>query len=151
MILWRISQYPTLDGGGGLYGSARWHSLGRRIVYFAESPAGALIEVLVHLELRLESLPKGYRLIKVEAGVDASTERIDAAGLKEGWQESVRVTQRIGDSWLESRSSAFLAVPSVIVPETSNWLFNPEHSHSRMVSLKWHRPFPVDTRLLRLA
>jgi len=67
MILWRISNHATLDGQGGLYASGRWQPEGRSVVYLAENPAGALVEVLVRLELDLGHLPKSYRLLKAEA------------------------------------------------------------------------------------
>ena len=57
MFLWRISNYRTLDGRGGLETSARWHSQGRPIVYLAESVSGALLEVLVHFELVRHGFP----------------------------------------------------------------------------------------------
>ena len=47
MFLWRISNHSALDGRGGLYAPARWHSQGHPVVYLATSPAGALVEVLV--------------------------------------------------------------------------------------------------------
>ena len=58
MFLWRISNHRTLDGRGGLETSARWHTLGRPVVYLAESVASALLEVLVHLELSPVGLPR---------------------------------------------------------------------------------------------
>jgi len=58
MFLWRISNHATLNGRGGLYTSARWHTAGRLVVYLAESSAGALLEALVHLELKPGRLPK---------------------------------------------------------------------------------------------
>ena len=51
MILWRISAYADLSGTGGLRVSGRWHQAGRPVVYAATSPPGAMLEVLVHLEI----------------------------------------------------------------------------------------------------
>jgi RES domain-containing protein len=48
MVLWRISRHRELSGTGGLRASGRWHHAGHRIVYLAESPAGALLEVCAH-------------------------------------------------------------------------------------------------------
>ena len=64
MFLWRISNHAALDGRGGLLAGARWHMAGQPIVYLAESPAGSLLEVLVHLELDLDNLPKSFKLSK---------------------------------------------------------------------------------------
>ena len=62
MDLWRLTEFPTLDGEGGRLYSARWHTAGSPIVYLAASPPGALIEILVHLELDENELPPSYRL-----------------------------------------------------------------------------------------
>ena len=81
MFLWRISNHSTLDGRGGLHAAARWHSQGYAIVYLAASPAGALVEVLVHLELDPQRLPASYRMLKAEAPDEAQPRRITAASL----------------------------------------------------------------------
>ena len=64
MTLWRISEHAALDGGGGLSFSARWHTAGRRIVYCAPNPATALLEVLVHTEIRIENVPVSFRYLR---------------------------------------------------------------------------------------
>jgi len=50
MRLWRISDHANLSGDGGIFFSARWHSRGKRIVYLADHPASALLEVIVHVD-----------------------------------------------------------------------------------------------------
>jgi RES domain-containing protein len=50
MELWRISNYADLSGAGGLRAAGRWHSQGKRIVYLADHPSSALLEMLVHLD-----------------------------------------------------------------------------------------------------
>jgi len=47
MELWRISNYADLSGAGGLQAAGRWHTRGKRIVYLADHPASALLEMLV--------------------------------------------------------------------------------------------------------
>src|SRR2546430_13738089 len=81
MILWRISNHTTLDGRGGLYASGRWHTEGRPIVYLSEKPPGALVEVLVHLELDPAHFPRSYRLLKAEAPEDLSVRTVAGAEL----------------------------------------------------------------------
>ena len=56
MLLWRISNHLSLAGEGGLRASGRWYSRGRRIVYCAQSPAAALLEILVHFEIDVSDL-----------------------------------------------------------------------------------------------
>jgi RES domain-containing protein len=147
MILWRISNHRNLDGHGGLIAHARWHSLGRRIVYFAETPAGALLEALVHLELDIDSLPSSYRLLKVEAQESVKMKHLSLGDLAKGWVADQASTREMGDGWLAWRESALLRVPSAIVPETFNVLLNPEHEHARRLKIVGHHKYPWDQRL----
>jgi RES domain-containing protein len=148
MLLWRISNHRTLDGRGGLETSARWHTQGRPIVYLAESVAGALLEVLVHLELSPVRLPKSYRLLKVEAPDDISIETLRAADLRENWADDETLTRTVGDQWLPSKRTALLRVPSAIVPETLNLLLNSAHEEARRMKIVSHREYPWDLRLI---
>jgi RES domain-containing protein len=149
MLLWRISNHASLNGAGGIDYPGRWHLRGMRVVYCAASPPGALIEVLVHLELDDLSFPRQYQLLKVKGPEAATKESVDASTLPVNWQDDMAVTARIGDVWLRRRSSALLEVPSAIMPETSNWLLNPEHPDTAQFSIEWHHRFSLDGRLLR--
>ena len=64
--LWRISNYHSLNGKGGLKYPGRWHNAGLPVVYLAESPAGALLETLVHLMVDPEDIPDEFQLLAVE-------------------------------------------------------------------------------------
>ena len=148
MILWRISKHSRLDGRGGLFASARWHTRGRRVVYFAESPAGALLEALVHLELPPDAYPTNYGLLKTEVRGRISVRTLQADDLSPNWFRDLIVTQTLGDEWLMSRDTLLLRVPSAIVPETSNVLLNPEHPDTNQMRILWHEEYPWDARLL---
>jgi RES domain-containing protein len=148
MMLWRISRHSTLDGHGGLLASARWHSQGRSIVYLAESPAGALLESLVHLELTPDAYPAHYGLLKAEASDEISVRTLGPGDLSGDWVGNVILTRTIGDEWLASQSTVLLRVPSAIVPETFNVLLNPEHPEAGRVQVLWHAEYPWDARLL---
>src|SRR5579862_7464036 len=125
--LWRISKFHSLSGEGGLRYSARWHSAGRRIVYLAESPAGAMIEVLVHLELNEKTWPSNYDLMRVVVpdGIEIVTIQVTD---DESWKLDLNVSRGLGDEWLASGRTALARVPSVILPKTWNVLLNPEHT-----------------------
>lgn len=147
MRVWRISNHARLDGAGGLRASGRWHSRGRRIVYCAESPAAALLEILVHLELAPDDLPLRYRLLAIELPDDLPGGRIEPATLPPGWTEDVASTRARGDAWLAAGRTARLDVPSALVPETWNILLNPAHpdaARARIVTIGEH---PLDARL----
>ena len=147
MLLWRISNYADLTGAGGMLASARWHTAGRPIVYLAETPAGALLEVLVHLELDEAHRPATYQLLQIEAPEGIAVQRTDLASLSPDWRVREAETQGKGDAWLRAGETVFLSVPSAIVPETSNWLLNPRHADAALLRITRRLAAPYDARL----
>jgi RES domain-containing protein len=146
--LWRISNHRSLSGEGSLRYSARWHTAGRPIVYLAASPAGAIIEVLVHLELQEEELPPSYTLLGIEAPASLATEEI-RTGAKDDWKTNLGLSRRLGDQWLKSGATALACVPSAILPDTRNYLLNPLHRDARQVRIASATKATFDPRLLR--
>jgi RES domain-containing protein len=150
MFLWRISNHAGLEGRGGLLASARWHTRGRAVVYLAKSPAGALIEVLVNLELDAARLPGSYTMLKVEAPDDIQVMRVEVASLPEGWAGDMSISRSRGDEWLVGGESALLEVPSAILPATFNVLLNPQHPDAARVRVVWQRAYPYDRRFFKV-
>jgi RES domain-containing protein len=146
--LWRISDFSELNGEGGLLYSARWHTAGRPIVYLAESAAGAMLEVLVHLELEDNDLPRPYNLLKVSVPESIQIERLSISG-GDSWKDDERITQAIGNEWLVAERSALARAPSAIMPSTWNYLLNPSHPDAARVEIIEVTPAEFDTRLLR--
>ena len=134
MILWRISAFPDLTGRGGLFASGRWHRVGQPAVYLAESPAGAMLEVLVHLEVDPEDLPENLRLMRV-AVAEEIYQHAYVPELPDDWRDRRDVTQNLGTAWLSRVDSALMRVPSAIMPHTHNWLLNPRHPQAENLSL----------------
>jgi RES domain-containing protein len=149
MILWRISNYADLLGVGAMAASARWHTAGRPLVYLAESPSSALLEILVHLEADEDDRPDSYQLLKIEVADDVATESVSLTSLPPHWKGDAAVTRAMGDDWLERGATALLRVPSVITPETHNWLLNPRHTDAKRAAVV-HIDRPLyDSRLFR--
>lgn len=145
--LWRISNHHSLSGEGGLKYAARWHSAGHRIIYLAESPAGAMVEVLVHLELE-DELPQGYTLLRVKLPDKLPIEEI-AVPEGDGWKSNLHLSRRLGDEWLGRRETALARVPSAILPNTSNYLLNPLHRDAKLVQVMASTRAKYDPRLLK--
>jgi len=146
---WRISQFADLSGDGGLRAAARWHSKGRPIVYLAESPAGAMLERLVHLPEIDGPLPRTYDLLEVIAPDHLEVrELLPLADID--WKEHPEMTRRTGDVWLASAETALARVPSAIVARTWNILLNPQHpdvAHLQIASVLQER---FDNRLFQI-
>ncbi|MGH9478381.1 MAG: RES family NAD+ phosphorylase, partial [Terriglobales bacterium] len=125
MIFWRISRHRALSGAGGLRAAGRWHHAGNPIVYLAASPAEALLEVCVHTSA--SDIPPEYTLQKIEGPATQAAATIRITNLPPDWRDNPELTRDTGTAWLERGGSVLLKVPSAIVPETANWLFNPLH------------------------
>jgi RES domain-containing protein len=148
VVLWRISNHASLAGDGGLRASGRWHTRGRRIVYCAENPAAALLEILVHFEIGIRDLPTRYRLLKINAPDDLQMDRVSRGDLDSDWIENLQATRAIGDAWLTKAATPLLAVPSAVVPDTSNVLVNPAHPAAKRIGIARVSSHVIDPRLL---
>jgi RES domain-containing protein len=146
-VYWRISAFADLTGQGGLLAGGRWHTAGRPVVYLADTPSSAMLEVLVHLEIDPEDLPDKLRLLRVQVPEEVGIQKV--SGLPLDWEVMPEHTRQIGNAWLEAGSSLLLQVPSAIMPHTTNVLFNPRHPHARQASLTMET-LELDTRLLPL-
>jgi RES domain-containing protein len=144
MMLWRISRHRDLSGTGGLRASGRWHYAGRPVVYLAESPASALLEVCVHTSAN--DVPQDFTLLRVE-GPNAHIPVIRIADLPADWTSRLEVTRDLGTAWLEKGTAALLKVPSAIVPETANFVFNPLHADAARFQITAAFSYPFDPRL----
>jgi RES domain-containing protein len=148
MRLWRISNHASLSGDGGLHASGRWHSRGRRIVYLADHPASALVEVMAHLEIDAEDLPTHYQLLGVEVPESAAITAFDENDLPHGWRQQLLLTRARGDDWLRAGATALLRVPSAIVPEAANYLLNPAHPDAARMTIASAIRAAFDPRLM---
>src|SRR3984957_5659656 len=101
MDLWRLCRrpYADLSGEGARIFGGRWNSPGRPMVYFAEHPALAALEVRVHLDLPFDLLPADYVLMQADIP--------DPIGI-----DPADTTVAAGDAWLIAASSATVRVPS---------------------------------------
>jgi RES domain-containing protein len=139
MELWRLCRrpYADLSGEGARRLGGRWNSPGRPVVYLAEHPALAALEVRVHLDLPFELLPADFVLTRVTVPDD----------LVSGLDAIPQATAAAGDAWLVSARSAALRVPSVLIPHTLNVLLNPRHPLAEQARIVTIEPFGFDPRL----
>lgn len=147
MELWRISNYEDLSGLGGMRASGRWHTRGRRVVYLADHPASALLEMLVRMDLDL--IPPAYTLLRVTAPDIVEDEYIDIDALPADRRRQFATTRRLGDDWLDRSQTALLEVPSAIVPHARNVRLNPVHANAVSITVTEVIHAPFDPRLVR--
>ncbi len=104
------------------------------MVYLADHPALAALEVRVHLDLPFDLLPSDYVLMQVDVPEPKGLEPADT-------------TVIAGDNWLAASSSATVRVPSVLVPHAWNLLLNPRHPDAVRAEILEIEPFRFDPRL----
>lgn len=115
------------------------------MVYLAESPAGALLEVCVHTSAN--NVPPHYTLLAIEAGDRVSLESVEQAKLPADWTTSPEITREIGAAWLREHRSCLLRVPSALVPATFNVMLNPLHPDTASVRIQSAVKYPFDPRI----
>ncbi|MGI0119632.1 RES family NAD+ phosphorylase [Zooshikella sp. RANM57] len=152
---WRIAApdyaktpHEMLSGEGAYLFGGRWNSKGTRVVYLAESLALASMELLVHL--KQSDILKRYH--KLPVSFDSSLVMdLDTDSLPSNWQsyEMEPETQATGDYWVQNKLSLLLKVPSVIIPEESNYLLNPEHPDFDKLQIGKIVKFEFDSRLVK--
>ena len=135
-----------LFGEGAKEFGGRWNTPGRPVIYTSASIALALLEVIANIG-RPASIPL-HKIIDMDVP-DNLIQQADPVILPHGWDALglSPLTQSIGNSWLDEGSSAVLQVPSVIIPDESNYLINPAHPDFRRIGIGEMRDFLFDPRL----
>jgi len=145
MQLWRLyreAHGPGLDGTGGLYAPGRWHDAGSRVVYFGGSAAIVVLERLAHIDPEL--LPHDLVLSQYDGAI--SVEEMKPGEVAD--LGDLQRTRARGEEFLKGSASCVLRVPSVLVPEACNFVFNPLHRDATKIRVISSRPFAFDGRLL---
>lgn len=147
---WRIVKTAraatAFDGEGARLFGGRWNSPGTRVVYTAQSEALAALELLVHLGSH--QILGAYSAIPATFD-DALVTAVDPASLPADWRAypAPPALAAIGDAWIASAASVVLRVPSVLVPDESNYLIDPAHRDVRRVKIGQGKSFRFDPRL----
>jgi RES domain-containing protein len=141
-----MSRHRDLSGEGGLRAVGRWHYAGHPVVYLAGSPPAALLEVCVHTSAN--DVPPEFTLLKIE-GPETKVMVVHPEDLHLDWANLPEVTRSLGTAWLRKKQSVLLRVPSAIVPETSNFVFNPLHVDAARFRIRDSFAYPFDARLKR--
>ncbi len=150
LAAWRIVREKhvgtAFSGEGAAEYGGRWNLPGVRVAYASSSQSLAALELLVHLN---PPQPFQYKVIRAEFN-ESLVESILPATLPADWtaEPPLHSTQRLGSRWATQSRSAVLAVPSAIIPQEVNYLFNPLHPDFMKVRLGYPMDFAFDRRLI---
>jgi RES domain-containing protein len=147
---WRIVRTvrvaDAFSGEGARLGGGRWNSREVPVVYTSEHQSLAALELLVHINPQIQIELVVFRI----EWENFATEKVFLNQLPSNWRDQppAGATVALGDQWARRRKSVLLAVPSVLIPEESNYLINPLHPDFKRLEIGPPKPFSLDQRLL---
>lgn len=150
LVVWRLLTARFVDSafsgeGARLYGG-RWNRKGVPMVYTAGSQSLATLEMLV----QDEPLRARYVMTPASLPKNLKIERVMVEELPADWRDLAarEQLQVIGTAWAKRKSSAVLAVPSVVIPAETNYLLNPLHPSFSKIEIGEPQDFITDLRLI---
>ena len=157
MKLWRLSlekhAATAFSGQGSFLYGGRWSPVGCPAVYLSESVSLTVLETLVHADTSVWSSPAAPRhvVFAVHVPDDIGIDAVAADELPPDWNATPAPVglQDLGRTWFDRAGSPLLRVPSAIVTQESNFLFNPLHPEASRIEIGDAEPFGVDGRLWR--
>lgn len=148
MFAYRIAdvRHPIFDATGAMLHGGRWNSIGRRVIYAAETYSGALLEVLVHANLSRP--PKNHRAIRIHIPDEMAIESVTTDQLARWDCEDMLESQALGDTWIDSKRTAALRVPSVVTQgRENNLILNVDHPQFALITVEPPEQVHWDERL----
>lgn len=149
---WRIVHQDyvatAFDGEGARIAGGRWNSEGNPVVYTAGTLSLALLEIIVHLEIK--SALRSFKAIPVTFSESLVT-AIEQDQLPLTWNSTPPLprTKQIGDAWIVQMASPVLCVPSAVVPNENNYLLNPAHPDFTKIKTGQTIDLPADPRIIK--
>lgn len=134
-----------LTGEGARLLGGRWNLPGQPMVYTASSRSLAYLELLVHTGT--EDIPDGLLMVTLEIPDELIA---TLAQLPDEWGAipPQQVSMQWGSNWAVLSQDLALRVPSVVVPEETNVLINPQHPAITQVRIMALDRMDLDPRLL---
>ncbi len=148
MFAYRIAdaRHPIFDPTGAMLNGGRWNSIGQRVIYAAETYAGALLEVLVHANL--PQPPRNHKVVQIDIPDRVTIENVRLHAV-EGWDAEDMVASRaFGDQWIQEARSAVLRVPNIVTQgREHNLVINAAHPQFSLISASKPEAIAWDARL----
>lgn len=148
--LYRISACKYVNGipgEGAFLAGGRWNSKGTRLVYTSENSSLSMLEALAHITML--NLTQQYCMQIFD--VPESIVVLETSDLPEGWKQNPPpdFLKSTGDLFVKENKALALKVPSVIMPDSSNYLINPAHPLFIDIKQVAVRNVSFDQRLLK--
>jgi RES domain-containing protein len=148
MIIYRLATENfknDLSGTGSKLFGGRWNSKGIAALYTTENISLAILEILVNTEKN--SIPPTYHLLQLTLPDSLIPSIIAKDKLKINWKDDFEYSQWMGTAFLKQKESLLLKVPSAVVDEENNYIFNPLHNDFKKLKIADIKKFEFDNRL----
>jgi len=135
------------SGKGGLRNKSRWASKGQLVSYAADHLATATLEKLAGVK-RADLMTE---MVYAKAEIEPEHEAVLSEDqLPTGWDAlpAPEATRTVGDAWLETGGHVLLRVPSVVLPESYNYVVNAAHLDVSALRVLTVAPLLLDNRVL---
>lgn len=155
IAVWRIAadtpQYEAhdLSGIGAQLTGGRWNNKSTPMVYASDSRSLACLETMVHLSGG-DALPLNRYLVRITIPIAIWKSRFELDPSHHiGWDAEPpgKVSMNWGTAWIQGKAALLAIVPSVIVPEETNILINPEHPDAGKIAAVKIRKWTYDQRI----
>ncbi len=150
MQVYRIAKdvyIRDLSGIGAKTVGGRWNFKGIAILYTSSSASLSMLECLAHFPPAFA--PKDMAMATINIPENSILE-LNVSDMPDNWRgvPSPRQLKEMAYQWIKTQEFLILKVPSIIVPNESNYIVNPFHPDFSKVTLKEVSPFSFDTRVL---
>lgn len=148
MIVYRLGKTEfirDISGTGGLYGSARWHEKGTRILYTSQTLSLAKLEILANTR----KIPRNYAILMLEIPSHIACKELFIRDLPPNWNQFPHPKELVTftNDWIKENKFLVMKVPSVHSPFESNFLINPLHPQFDDLKILDVIPHEFDQRL----
>lgn len=147
MRVYRLSKTKyckDLTGEGSRQFGGRWNKVGTACIYTSQSRALAVLEYTVNTNI--DDIPRALSMIEIEIPEHLIT-KIDLQKLPGDWMQnpSPNSTKEFGTEMIER--SLIIEIPSIVIPDESNYILNPNHLQSNMLQISNIYDFVFDIRI----
>lgn len=149
MIVYRIAERrhaADITGAGAAIYGGRWNRKGTPVLYTGETPAIALLELVVHTP---PMLVPDLDILYIEIPDDSIT-ALDIADLPENWMNypAPTILSELAAQWVKAGNTISLKVPSCIIHSSHNYILNCSHpQYTTRIKVIEHKGFRFDPRL----
>lgn len=139
-------QNDPFSGEGGLHNKSRWASKGRLVSYASDHLATATLEKLAGVK-RADLMTE---MVYAKAEIASEEDVFPEEELPENWDAlpSPNATRAVGDAWLDAGDRVLLRVPSVVLPDSYNYVVNVAPSDASELQVLEVAPLLLDNRVL---